>query len=51
VCSSDLDPETDVTANDPLLTGKIAWALLKEFPDYYIRVKLMEEEADAHWGK
>jgi len=45
------DPETDVTGNDPLLTGKIAWAHLKEFPDYYTRLKQMEAEADAHWGK
>jgi hypothetical protein len=45
------DPETDVTGNDPLLTGKIAWAHLKEFPDYYTRLKQMEEEADAYWGK
>jgi len=45
------DPETDVTGNDPLLTGKIAWAHLKEFPDYYTRLQQMEAEADAHWGK
>ena len=45
------DPETNVTGNDPLLTGKIAWAHLKEFPDYYTRLKQMEAEADAHWGK
>ena len=45
------DPETNVTANDPLLTGKIAWAHLKEFPDYYTRLKQMEAEADAYWGK
>jgi hypothetical protein len=45
------DPETNVTGNDPLLTGKIAWAHLKEFPDYYTRLKQMEAEADAFWGK
>jgi hypothetical protein len=45
------DPETNVTGNDPLLTGKIAWAHLKEFPDYYTRLKQMETEADAFWGK
>ena len=32
------DPETDVTGDDPLLTGKIAWAHLKEFPNYYTRL-------------
>jgi Protein of unknown function (DUF5661) len=43
------DPQTDVTGNDLLLTGKIAWAHLKEFPDYYDRLERMEEEAEAYW--
>jgi hypothetical protein len=43
------DPQTDVTHDDPLLTGKIAWAHLKEFPDYYTRLAKMEAEAEAHW--
>lgn len=43
------DPETNVTGDDMLLTGKIAWAHLKEFPDYYARLERMEEEADAYW--
>jgi hypothetical protein len=42
-------PETNVTNNDKLLTGKIAWAHLMEFPDYYTRLEKMEEEADAYW--
>jgi hypothetical protein len=33
------DPQTDVTNDDPILTGKIAWAHLKEFPDYYDRLE------------
>ena len=45
------DPETNVTNNDPLLTGKIALAHLKEFPDYYSRLKKMEKEADEFWNK
>jgi hypothetical protein len=32
------DPSTDVTGNDPLLTGKIALAHLNEFADYYTRL-------------
>jgi hypothetical protein len=32
------DPSTDVTGNDPILTGKIALAHLNEFPDYYTRL-------------
>ena len=43
------DPATDVTGDDLLLTGKIALAHLKEFPDYYIRLARMEEEAKAFW--
>lgn len=45
------DPETNVTNNDPVTTGKIAWAHLKEFSDYYTRLLAMEKEADAYWGK
>ena len=41
------DPETDVTGSDPIVTGKIALAHLKEFPDYYTRLKKMEAEAEA----
>jgi hypothetical protein len=41
------DPETDVTGSDPVVTGKIALAHLKEFPDYYTRLKKMEAEAEA----
>ena len=43
------DPETDVTGDDVTLTAKIAWAHLKEFPDYYDRLEQMETEAEAYW--
>ena len=39
------DPATDVTGNDPIVTGKIALAHLNEFADYYTRLEKMEEEA------
>jgi hypothetical protein len=39
------DPDTDVTADDAVTTGKIALAHLNEFPDYYQRLAKMEEEA------
>lgn len=45
------DPETNVTNNDPIITGKIAWAHLKEYPDYYDRLDEMEEEAEKYWEK
>lgn len=41
------DPQTDVTHCDYPLTGKIAWAHLKEIPDYYTRLKKMEAEAEG----
>lgn len=41
------DPPTNVTDDDPLVTGKIALAHLNEFPDYYTRLKQMESEAEA----
>ena len=41
------DPETNVTNSDPLLTGKITWAHLKEIPDYYTRLEKMESEAGS----
>ncbi len=44
------DPDTNVTNDDELLTGKIAWAHLKEFPDYYTRLDKLESEADAYWA-
>jgi hypothetical protein len=41
------DPETNVTGDDEIVTGKIAWAHLKELPDYYTRLAVMEAEAEA----
>ena len=40
---------TDVTNDDPLMTGKIALAHLTEFPDYYTRLAKMEAEAKSFW--
>lgn len=41
------DPRTNVTDDDPVTTGKIAWAHLNEFPDYYTRLQKMEAEAES----
>lgn len=41
------DPETNVTGDDPIVTGRIAWAHLKEIPDYYDRLDAMEAEAEG----
>ncbi len=40
-----VNPSTDVTGNDHVLTGKIALAHLNEVADYYTRLKKMEQEA------
>lgn len=39
------DLVTNVTGDDPLVTGKIALAHLNEFSDYYTRLHRMETEA------
>jgi hypothetical protein len=41
------DPATNVTNDDPILTGKIALAHLNELPDYYTRLVRMEAEAES----
>jgi len=42
-----VDPHTNVTNDDPIMTGKIALAHLNEFSDYYTRLDKMEKEAEA----
>lgn len=42
-----VDPNTNVTNDDPLPTGKIALAHLNELPDYYTRLAKMEQEGEA----
>jgi hypothetical protein len=44
------DPQTDVTGDDPIITGKIALAHMKEFPDYYERLERMERQAEQDWA-
>lgn len=45
------DLATDVTGDDSHVTGKIAGAHLNEFPDYYTRLRRMEDEAKREWGE
>ena len=42
-----VDRHTNVTDDDPIMTGKIALAHLNEFPDYYTRLDKMEREAEG----
>ena len=46
-----VDPATNVTDDDPILTGKIALAHLNEFSDYYTRLAEMEDEAERFHEK
>lgn len=39
--------DTNVTDDDPLKTGKIALAHLRELSDYYTRLEKMENEAEG----
>ena len=41
------DPATNVTGDDPVMTGKIALAHLHELPDYYTRLAAMEADAGS----
>ncbi len=42
-----VDQHTNVTNDNPIMTGKIALAHLNEFPDYYTRLDKMEKEAEG----
>lgn len=44
-----VDIHTNVTNDDPVVTGKIALAHLNEFPDYYDRLEKMEIEGEDYW--
>jgi organic hydroperoxide reductase OsmC/OhrA len=37
--------ETNITNDNKYITGKMAWAHLREIPDYYSRLELMEKKA------
>jgi len=45
----EVDPETNVTGDNLVLTGKIAWAHLKEIRDYYTRLDRLEAEAEEQF--
>lgn len=46
-----INPFTNITNDDFILTGKITLAHLNEFPDYYKRLTKMEKEAEKYWEK
>lgn len=48
---SKLGKMTNVTKDDLTMTTKIVLAHLLEFPDYYTRLKKLEDKAEEYWGK
>ena len=44
-----IDSNTNVSNDDPIITGKIALAHLNEFSDYYDRLDKMEKEGERFW--
>ena len=44
------DPDTNVSDDDEITTGKIALAHLNELPDYCARLAEMEGEAERCWA-
>lgn len=48
---SELGKNTDVGADNDLTAARIAWAHLKELPDYYTRLDKMEEAGKKGRGK
>lgn len=44
-----INPITNITDDNPILTGKIALAHLMEFPDYYTRLSELEKSAKEYW--
>ena len=44
-----ISPDTNVTDDDPIKTGKITLAHLREVRDYNTRLIKMEEEGEKFW--
>jgi hypothetical protein len=44
-----VNPLTNITDDDVVITAKIAAAHLHKIPDYYIRLAKMEKEAGEYW--
>jgi len=43
-----IDPETGLTYDGVLLTGKVVLAHMQEFPDYFTRLAKLKEEVDEY---
>ena len=46
-----VNPYTNITDDDPLMTAQIALAHLMEYPDYYDRLEKLEAQAQKYWDQ
>ena len=46
-----VDPETGLTYDGVLLTGKVVLTHMEEFPDYFTRLAKLKEEVDEYQAR
>ena len=46
-----MDPETGLTYDGVLLTGKVVLDHMQEFPDYFTRLEKLKAEADEYQAR
>jgi hypothetical protein len=46
-----VDPETGLTYDGVLLTGKVVLTHMEEFPDYFSRLAKLKEEVDEYQAR
>ena len=46
-----VDPETGLTYEGVLLTGKVVLTHMEEFPDYFTRLAKLKEEVDEYQAR
>ena len=46
-----IDPETGLTYDGVLLTGKVVLDHMQEFPDYFTRLAKLKEEVDEYQAR
>jgi len=46
-----LDPQTGLTYDGVLLTGKVVLAHMQEFPDYFTRLEKLKTEVDEYQAR
>ena len=46
-----MDPETGLTYDSVLLTGKVVLAHMQEFPDYFTRLEKLKAEVDEYQAR